>query len=89
MICGFEIIDLVNLVLCVSILSAGCIAYIGSKDKAPFQTGVAFGLFGISHLISLMNIEQSMRMTVALLRISGYVIVLLVILKGWSRKSSK
>jgi TRAP-type uncharacterized transport system fused permease subunit len=78
--------EIINLLLCIAILLAGCAGYERSKNKMPFQIGVAFGLFGISHLIRLMHIEESMGITFTLLRVSGYLIMLFIIFKAWIKR---
>ena len=38
--------------------------------------GVAFGLFAVSHLITLLGMERALESTMVLIRIFGYLIVL-------------
>ena len=86
MICGFNILTVMNFLASFLILAVGSAVYIKTKDKTPFHLGVAFGLFAVSHLISLMDLEANFVITTMLLRAFGYVIVLLVIGKMWSKK---
>ena len=53
----------------------GCLGYVKTKRKSPFFIGVAYGLFGVSHLIRLMGLENTFDFTVRLIRIFGYLIV--------------
>ncbi len=79
--CGLDGITLLNAMLCVLILIAGCVAYIATGDNKPFHIGVAFGLFAVSHVIDLMGIQKLFEPTVMLVRVFGYLIVLFTILR--------
>lgn len=73
--CGCDIISIANLALCVGIFIIGCLGYSKTKKKTPFYIGAAFGLFAVSHLITLMGVERSHELAVILIRIFGYTIV--------------
>ncbi|QAT17390.1 hypothetical protein BU251_06460 [Candidatus Velamenicoccus archaeovorus] len=47
-----HIVSGINALLCGIIWVVGLIVYRKSKIKASFYIGIAFGLFGISHLLS-------------------------------------
>lgn len=82
--CGVEIVNLVNLVLCLLILAVGCFDYARTKIRGPFNIGVAFGLFAVSHAISFFGMQRSLALTVILIRIFAYLIVLLSL---WEMRS--
>ena len=73
---GLNIFTLVNFVLSFLIFAFGCWAYVKTKNKAPFYIGVAFGLFSLSHLMSLIGIHRDFRDTLILARAFSYFIVL-------------
>ena len=75
-ICGLDLFTLVNFVLSLLIFLFGCWSYIKTKNKAPCYIGVAFGLFSLSHLISLVGMESGLRDTIILVRAFSYFIVL-------------
>ncbi|MFH0764216.1 MAG: hypothetical protein V1927_04370 [Candidatus Omnitrophota bacterium] len=75
-ICGMNLFVLVNFVLSFLIFAFGCRSYLKTKNKAPFYIGVAFGLFSLSHLMSLVGIQRDFRDTVILIRAFSYFIVL-------------
>lgn len=75
-ICGMNLFTLVNFVLSFLIFAFGCWSYIKTKNKAPFYIGVAFGLFSLSHLMSLVGVQRDFRDTLILIRAFSYFIVL-------------
>jgi len=79
MICGYEMFAAANFVLSLTIFAFGCWAYIRTKNKVPFYIGTAFGLFSLSHLISMVGMEAGLKDTVILVRAFSYFIVLTAI----------
>ena len=77
MISGFDVVNVINVLLCMAILFIGCTGYIRTKNKLPFHIGIAFGLFAVSHLISFLGMRKDLGITVILIRICGYLIMLL------------
>jgi len=75
-----------NFILCLVVLAVGTIVYVKTKNKTPFHIGIAFGLFGISHMISLMGLENSFTSTMVLPRAFGYLIIMLTIVKRWGKE---
>lgn len=76
----WDMLTLSNLILCIIILGIGCWSYAVKKNKAHFGIGVAFGLFAVSHLISLMGMEYNLSVTVILIRVFAYLIVAFALL---------
>ena len=81
MVCNWDLVAAINLMLSVIILIVGCWDYIKTKRQSPFFIGVAFGLFGVSHLIRLMGVERNFEFTVILVSIFGYLIVASTLVK--------
>ena len=73
---GIDVMNAVNMVLCILILIVGCMGYARTKTKAPFNIGVAFGLFAVSHVIAVFGVQGSFAATVMLIRVFAYLIVL-------------
>ena len=71
----------INLILSLVILAVGCWDYVKTKRRTPFFIGVAFGLFSVSHLITLLGVEKSFGVTVILVRIFGYLIIISAMIK--------
>jgi hypothetical protein len=70
-----EPIVVLNLVLCVVILLLGFLVYRKRDIISALFIGVAFGIFGLSHLNILFIPPLFPEVTFALLRICGYLIV--------------
>jgi len=70
-------VTVVNAALCVIILIMGYLGYINKGDKMPLFIGIAFGLFGISHIIQLLGLGESLMNGVVAVRVLAYLIVVL------------
>jgi len=70
-----EPIVVLNLVLCVVILLLGYLVYRKRDITSALFIGIAFGIFGLSHLNTLFIPPLFPEVTFALLRICGYLIV--------------
>ena len=66
----------VNLALCVIIFILGCWGYKKQKDAMPLYIGIAFGLFGISHLVTLFDMASSLTNVLIVIRVLAYLIVI-------------
>ena len=66
---------ILNLLLCIIILIMGCAIYWKRSDVNALMIGIAFGLFGLSHLSTLLGIEFFPTIAFALLRLCGYILV--------------
>lgn len=75
MVCNGNVVDMINLVLCIAILALGCWDYARTKRQTPFFIGAAFGLFGVAHLIALMGLEKQLSLTIILVKVFAYLIV--------------
>jgi uncharacterized membrane protein len=75
------IITTINLILCVIILLLGLISYMKKKHPAPLYIGIAFGLFGVSHLASLLGLSQTLESFLIGIRTLAYLIVLIAVYK--------
>jgi uncharacterized membrane protein (UPF0136 family) len=69
-------ITAVNLVLSFIILVLGYWGYKKSNDKVPLYIGIAFGLFGISHLATLLDLKQSLESVLIIIRTLAYLTVI-------------
>ncbi|MAF85109.1 MAG: hypothetical protein CL875_01280 [Dehalococcoidales bacterium] len=68
-------ISLTNLILSVIILALGIAGYKNSDDKAPLFIGIAFGLFGVSHLMTLLGLKETLAVLLIIIRTIAYVMV--------------
>jgi len=71
----------VNLVLCIIILVLGYLGYKKSGNKMPLYIGIAFGLFGISHLMTLLGLKGTLRSILIIIRTLAYLIVVFTLYK--------
>ena len=65
----------INLVLCIVIFVFGYWGYRERKDTLPLYIGTAFGLFGISHLVTLFDMASSFTDFLIIIRVLAYLIV--------------
>lgn len=71
----------VNLVLSVIILVLGYIGYKKSENTVSLYVGIAFGLFGLSHLLTLLGLAQSLVIILIAIRTLAYLIVIFAVYK--------
>ena len=64
----------VNFVFCVVIVILGYLGYRKKRDTLPILIGTAFGLFGISHLLTLLSFSEAT--TLIVIRGLAYLIVI-------------
>ena len=65
----------INLVLCIVILVFGIIGWQRSKNLVPLYIGIAFGLFGLSHLATLFSLKDSLSTLLIIIRLLAYLLV--------------
>ena len=70
---------MVNLIFCVITLALGITAYFKMKKMWPLFIGIAFAFFGVSHLFTIIGIEDSQEITMVVTRVIGYVLTLIAI----------
>ncbi len=66
-------ITLVNLILAAVVLVLGIWAYARKQSKAGLLVGVAFGLFAVAHLLTLLGMATTLNTLLILIRVLGYV----------------
>jgi hypothetical protein len=70
---------LLNLIFCIIILALGVTGYLKMKRLWPLLLGVAFGFFGVSHLFTIIGIDESQEVVMLVTRIIGYGLTLAAI----------
>ena len=68
-------IYILNLVLCVIILIFGLIGWRRSGKMFPLYMGIAFGLFGLSHLATILGLKESLETALIVVRTLAYLVV--------------
>jgi hypothetical protein len=71
----------INFVLCVVILALGIWAYAKKKDDIPLYIGIAFGLFAISHLMTLLGLAAGLTIFLIIIRLIAYLLVVFALCK--------
>ena len=69
--------------LYVVILALGIMAYAKKKDTVALYFGIAFGLFGVSHFLNLINLATALTTALIIIRTVAYLIVIFALLKRW------
>ncbi len=70
-----HIVSGINAFFCGIIWAAGLLVYRKTKIKAAFYIGIAFGLFGISHLLAAATFSMALPSILAV-RFAAYAVVL-------------
>jgi hypothetical protein len=74
-----DITVLVNLILCVVIVIFGIIGYKKSNETWPLFLAISFGLFGISHLCTLLGIAANLKTLLIIIRTLAYLLVVFIL----------
>lgn len=73
-----------NLVLCIAILALGYWGFNKSKDRLALFIGVAFGLFGLSHLATLLGLKEALTAVLLAVRTIAYFTVVYALYEHWN-----
>ena len=77
-------ITTMNFALCVVIVALAVAAYNKKKNAVVLYIGIAFGLFGLSHFITLLGLGGAAVTTVlVIIRTLAYLTVIFALLKLW------
>jgi hypothetical protein len=71
-----DTITLVNLILCIAIVVFGYVGFKRTKDKWPLYIAISFGLFGLSHLLTLLGLKETLEAFLIAIRTIAYLLVL-------------
>jgi hypothetical protein len=67
---------IVNLTLCIIILMLGIFGYRKMGNPAPLYVGIAFGLFGVSHLATILGLKDALEIVLIVIRTVAYLAVI-------------
>jgi uncharacterized membrane protein YhfC len=76
-----NIIYVINLVLCVVIFIFGLMGWRRSKKVLPLYIAIAFGLFGLSHLATILGQAAQLEVPLIVIRTVAYLIVVFAVYK--------
>jgi uncharacterized membrane protein (UPF0136 family) len=71
----WDTITFINLVMCIIILVFGIMGYQRSKNLVPLYIGIAFGLFGFSHISTMLGLKDSLNTLLIFVRLGAYLLV--------------
>ena len=71
----------INFVLCLVILALGIWAYAKKKGDVPLYIGIAFGLFAVSHLMTLLGLSAGLTIFLIIIRLIAYLLVVFALCK--------
>jgi len=76
-----DLITTINFVLCIVILLLGLLVYNKKKMAMPLLVGVAFGLFAVSHLATLLGFRDAWEPFLIAVRTLAYLLVVYALLR--------
>ena len=76
----------VNLVLCIIILVLGIWGYSKRKYDVPLYIGIAFGLFGVSHLMKILGVAAGLASLLIAIRLIAYLLVVFALYRVIARR---
>ena len=82
-------IYLVNLTLCIIIFILGLLGYKKQDNAIPLLVGVAFGLFGVSHLVTILGYKNELETALIAIRTIAYLAVVFALYKFLKRTTEK
>jgi len=80
-------IYLVNLTLCIIIFALGFLGYRKGCNRIPLYVGIAFGLFGISHLATILGLKDALEAALIVIRTAAYLTVMFALYKFLSNRN--
>jgi hypothetical protein len=80
-------IYIVNLALCTIILVLGFLGYKKGGNRIPLYVGIAFGLFGVSHLATILGFKDALESVLIVIRTVAYLTVIVALYRFLSRRN--
>jgi hypothetical protein len=71
-----DTITLVNLILCIVIVVFGCVGFRRAGERWPLYIAITFGLFGLSHLLTLLGLKETLEAFLITVRTVAYLLVI-------------
>ena len=78
-------ITLVNLILAATVLVLGLWAYARRQSVAALLVGLAFGLFAVAHLLTLLGHATTLNTLLIVIRTFGYLLAMLAVVRLGTR----
>ena len=74
-----DTINLVNLILCIMVVIFGCLGFKKSQEKWPLYIAITFGLYGVSHVLPLLGLQDTLTVSVIAIRTVAYLLVIYIL----------
>ncbi len=80
MVLDLNPVTLWNLIFTSAIFILGMVGYQKTKNRTSFFIGLAFGLYAVSHFVTLLGYAQSLELLLLTIRTVAYVAVIYALL---------
>jgi hypothetical protein len=80
-----DAVTVVNFVLAAVIFILGVSLFGRKKSSLALYIGIAFGLFAISHLVTLLGLAESLAIPLIAVRMLAYLIVIFALFTLWKK----
>lgn len=64
-----------NTVLCIGIMILGLWGHFKTKDRVPLAMGIAYGIFCITHIMTLLGLRGSLLNFILISRLIAYLLI--------------
>ena len=85
----FNVVNIINTLLCLTIVIAGWIAFKKAKGMTVMMISIAFFLFFISHLITFLGLDSPWENVQIVIRIIAYLSALYSVTHIFAEKKSE
>ena len=69
------VLNVINTVLCIIIVILGCLAYRKNQKMPALFIGISFGIFGLSHILTMIGFGESLMNFLIAIRAIAYLLV--------------
>ncbi len=83
----WDALIVVNLILCIVIFTFGLVSWERTKVGVELYVGTAFGLFGLSHLATLLGLNAALNTFLIIIRTLAYLLVAYALVRSAYRKA--
>lgn len=84
----FNVVNIINTLLCLTIVIAGWIAFKKARGMTVMMITIAFFLFFVSHLITFLGLDSSLENAQIVIRIIAYLSALYSVTHIFSEKKN-
>ena len=69
------VLNVINTVLCIIIVILGCLTYRKNQKMPALFIGISFGIFGVSHILTMIGFGESLMNFLVAIRAIAYLLV--------------